>query len=89
MIFFIINMQKMIDFTFNRCKYVIIMQDFKRVFQKLQNYSEKVILLHLNVTKNVFYDKNCIFSEEPTLHRCVGSVGNCGKWVKNEKICLL
>jgi hypothetical protein len=31
----------MIDFTFNRCKYVIIMQDFKRVFQKLQNYSKK------------------------------------------------
>ena len=58
-------MQKWIDFKNNRCKYIIIMQDLKKIFQKSQNYSKKGLLatlLHL-VTKKIFYDKSCVFSK--------------------------
>ena len=56
-------MQKWIDFRNKRCKYIIILQDLKKIFQTSQNYSKKgllVNLLHL-VTKNLFYSKNCFF----------------------------
>jgi hypothetical protein len=58
-------MQKRIDFKNKRCKYIMILQDLKKIFQKLQNYSKKgllVTLLHL-VTKNLFYDKSCVFAK--------------------------
>ena len=74
-------MQKRIDFKNKICKYIMILQDLKKIFQKLRNYSKKgllVTLLHL-VTKNLFYDKSCVFSKESTWHRCVvGETGGNG-----------
>ena len=76
-------MQKRIDFKNKRCKYIMILQDFNKIFKKLQNYSKKgllVTLLHL-VTKNLFYDKSCVFSKGSTWQRCVvwETVGNGSK----------
>ena len=66
-------MQKRSDFKNKRCKYIMILQDLKKIIQKLQNYSKKgllVTLLHL-VTQNLSYDKSCVFPKGSTWHRCV------------------
>ena len=57
-------MEKWIDFQDNRCKYVKILQDLKKIFKDLQNYSQKDLLVTLliDVKKYIFNDKSCVFS---------------------------
>ena len=81
--FYMINMKKWIDFKNNWYKYVRILQVLKKIFQDLQKCSQKghlVTLLQL-VTKNLFYNKSCVFSKESTWHRCV--VGKPEEMVQN------
>ena len=69
--FYIINMQKWIDFKNRRYKYSRILQDLKQNFQDSRKYSQKGLLVTLlfDVIKNLFYDKSCIFSKELTWYR--------------------
>ena len=64
---------KKIDFKNKRCKYIMILQDLKNIFQKSQNYSKKgllVNLLHL-VTKNLFSDKKTLIPTSGSLDSSV------------------
>jgi hypothetical protein len=51
----------------------MILQDLKILFQDLQKYDQKghFVILFSDVTKNLFYDKRCVFSKESTWHRCL------------------
>ena len=48
-----------------------ILWNLKKIFQYLQNYSPKghFVKLFSDVTKNLFYDKRCVFPKELTWHR--------------------
>ena len=61
-------MQQLIDFKKKDVKYSRILQDLKKILQDSQNYSQKglVATLLINVKKNLFYDKNCVFSQGST-----------------------
>ena len=49
----------------------MILQDLKILLQNLQNYSQKGLLVTLliDVKKNLFYHKSCVFSKGSTWHR--------------------
>ena len=51
-------------------KYIRISQDLKKILQDLQNYSQKGLLVTLliDIKKNLFYDKSCVFSKGSTWH---------------------
>ena len=76
-------MQQLIDFKKKDVKYIRMLQDLKKVLQDLQNYSQKGLLatLLINVKKNLFYDKSCVFSQGSTWHRspCAEMEGNGSK----------
>ena len=76
-------MQQLIDFKKKDVKYIRMLQDLKKIFQDLQNYSQKGLLatLLINVKKNLFYDKSCVFSQGSTWHRspCAEMEGNGSK----------
>ena len=76
-------MQQLIDFKEKDVKYIRILQDFKKIPQDLQNYSQKGLLVTLliDIKKNLFYDKSCVFSKGSTWHRspCAESEGNGSK----------
>ncbi len=78
---------KRIDFKNKRNKYIRILQDLKRPVKGLQKYNQKGVLAKslLNVIKNLFYDKSCIFSKELTWYRSPWAEmgGNGRKLVKN------
>ena len=73
-------MQQLIDFKKKDVKYIRMLQDLKKILQDLQNYSQKGLLatLLINVKKNLFYDKSCVFSNGWTWHRspCAEMEGN-------------
>ena len=60
-----------------------ILWNLKKIFQYLQNYSPKghFVKLFSDVTKNLFYDKRCVFSQGSTWHRspCAEMGGNGSK----------
>ena len=64
-------MQQLIDFKKKDVKYIRILQGLKKILQDSQNYSQKGLLVTLliDVKKNIFYDKSCVFSKELTWHR--------------------
>ena len=64
-------MQQLIDFKKKDVKYIRMLQDLKKILQDSQNYSQKGLLatLLINVKKNLFYDKSCVFSKGLTWHR--------------------
>ena len=70
----------MIDFKKEDVRYIKILQDLKKILQDSQNYSQKGLLVTLliDVKKNLFYDKSCVFSKELTWHRspCAEMEGN-------------
>ena len=65
-------MQQLIDFKNKEVNYKRTLQDLKEILQDLQNYSQKGLLVTLliDVKKNLFYDKSCVFSKGSTWHRC-------------------
>ena len=76
-------MQQLIDFKNKEVKYIRILQDLKKILQDLKNCSQKGLLVTLliDVKKNLFYDKSCVFSKESTCHRssCAEMEGNGSK----------
>ena len=76
-------MQQLIDFKKKDVKYIRILQGLKKILQDLQNYSQKGLLVTLliDVKKNLFYDKSCVFSKGSTWHRspCAEMEGNGSK----------
>ena len=76
-------MQQLIDFKKKDVKYINILQDLKKILQDSQNYSQKGLLVTLliDVKKNIFYDKSCVFSQGSTWHRspCAEMEGNGSK----------
>ena len=58
-------MQQLIDFKKKDVKYIRILQGLKKILQDSQNYSQKGLLVTLliDVKKNLFYDKSCVFSK--------------------------
>ena len=76
-------MQQLIDFKKKDVKYIRILQDLKKILQDSQNYSQKGLLVTLliDVKKNLFYDKSCVFSKESIWHRspCAEMEGNVSK----------
>ena len=76
-------MQQLIDFKKKDVKYIRILQDLKKILQDSQSYSQKGLLatLLINVKKNLFYDKSCVFSQGSTWHRvpCAEMEGNGSK----------
>ena len=76
-------MQQLIDFKKKDVKYIRILQDLKKMLQDSQNYGQKGLLVTLliDVKKNLFYDKSCVFSKGSTWHRspCAEMVGNGSK----------
>ena len=66
-----VHIQKWIDVKNKRCKYIRILQELKKIFQKLQNCSQRGLSVTLlsDVTKNLLYNKSCVFSKELTWHR--------------------
>ena len=76
-------MQQLIDFKKEDVKYIKILQYLKKIPQDLQNYSQKGLLVTLliDVKKNLFYDKSCVFSQGSTWHRspCAEMEGNGSK----------
>jgi hypothetical protein len=66
-------MQQLIDFKKKNVKYINILQNLKKILQDSQNYSQKGLLVTLliDVKKNLFYDKSCVFSKGSTWHRSV------------------
>ena len=76
-------MQQLIDFKKKYVKYIRILQDLKKILQDSQNYSQKGLLVTLliDVKKNLFYDKSCVFSKGSTWHRspCAEMEGNGSK----------
>ena len=76
-------MQQLIDFKKKEVKYIRILQDLKKILQDSQNYSQKGLLatLLINVKKNLFYDKSCVFLQGSTWHRspCAEMEGNGSK----------
>ena len=73
-------MQQLIDFKNKEVKYNRILKDLKKILQDSQNYSQKDLLVTLliDVKKNLFYDKSCVFSQGSTWHRspCAEMEGN-------------
>ena len=63
-------MLQLIDFKNKEVKYNRILQDLKKILQDSQNYSQKGLLVTLliDVKKNIFYDKSCVFSKGSTWH---------------------
>ena len=61
----------------------MILQDLTILFQDAQNYGQKghFVILFSDVTKNLFYGKRCVFSQESTC-LYVSSGGNRRKLVK-------
>jgi hypothetical protein len=76
-------MPKLFNFKKKNVKYIRILQDLKKILQDSQNYSQKGLLVTLliDVKKNLFYDKSCIFSKGSTWCRspCVEMEGNGSK----------
>jgi hypothetical protein len=76
-------MQQLIDFKKKDVKFSRLLQDLKKILQDSQNYSQKGLLatLLINVKKNLFYDKSCVFSQGSTWHRspCAEMEGNWSK----------
>ena len=76
-------MQQLIDFKNKEVKYNRSLKDLKKILQDLQNYSQKGLLVTLliDVKKNLFYDKSCVFSKGSTWHRspCAEMEGNWSK----------
>ena len=76
-------MQQLIDFKNKEVKYNRILKDLKKILQDLQNYGQKGLLVTLliDVKKNLFYDKSCVFSKGSTWHRspCAEMEGNGSK----------
>ena len=76
-------MQQLIDFKNKEVNYKRIFQDLKKIIQDLQNYSQKGLLVTLliDIKKNLFYDKSCVFSKGSTWHRspCAEMEGNESK----------
>ena len=56
-------MEKWIDFKNIGVKHSRILQSIKNIYQGLQKYSQKgrFVILFSDVTKNLFYDKSCVF----------------------------
>ena len=54
----------------------MILQDLKILFQDLRKYDQKghFVILFSDVTKNLFYDKRCVFSKESTWRK-VAEIG--------------
>ena len=74
-------MQQLIDFKKKDVKYIRILQDLKKILQDSQNYGQKGLLVTLliDVKKNLFYDKSCVFSKGSTWHRsCLAHFGGNG-----------
>ena len=69
--FCIIHMQKWFDYKNKWTKYIRILQNFKKIIQGLQKYSQKGLLAWLlfDVIKNLFYDKSWLFPKESTWYR--------------------
>ena len=61
----------------------MILQDLKILFQDSRKYGQKghFVILFSDVTKNLFYGKRCVFSQESTC-LYVSSGGNRRKLVK-------
>ena len=76
-------MQQLIDFKNKEVKYNRILKDLKKILQDSRNYSQKGLLVTLliDVKKNLFYDKSCVFSIGSTWHRspCAEMEGNGSK----------
>jgi hypothetical protein len=55
----------------------MILQDLKILFQESRKYDQKghFVIVFSDVTKNLFYDKRCVFSKESTWWRKVAEVG--------------
>mgnify|MGYP007022692492 FL=1 len=64
-------MQKWFDYKNKWTKYIRILQNFKKIIQGLQKYSQKGLLAWLlfDVIKNLFYDKSWLFPKESTWYR--------------------
>lgn len=62
--FLIIHKQKWSNFMKLGIKHSRILWNLKKIFQFSQNYSPKgdLVKLFSDVTKNLFYDKSCVFS---------------------------
>ena len=66
--FCIINMQKWSNFMKESIKYSRILWNLKQILQYSQKHSPKghMVKLFSDVTKNLFYDKSCVFSKNST-----------------------
>ena len=76
-------MQLIIVFNKKRCKYDMLLQDLKILFQESRKYGQKghFEILLSDATKNLFYSKRCVFSKELTWHRShLAEIG--GNWSK-------
>ena len=64
--FCIINIQKGSNFMKVSIKYSRTLWNLNKIFQYSQKYSPKghLVKLFSDVTKNVFYDKSCVFSKK-------------------------
>ena len=65
-----VHIQKWIDIKNKRCKYIRILQELKKIFQKLRNYNQKGLscsdaylhctgsyLMHIDFATQIFNDK--------------------------------
>ena len=77
-------MQKWSNFMKESIKYSRILWNLKQILQYSQKHSPKghMVKLFSDVTKNLFYDKSCVFSKNSTCI-LVSIHGNPRKWVKN------
>ena len=69
--FCVIHMQQIIVFNNKRCKWNMILQNLKTSFQNSGKYDQKGHFeswAHIG-SRNLFYDKSCIFSKELIWHR--------------------
>ena len=76
-------MQKWSNFMKESIKYSRILWNLKQILQYSQKHSPKghMVKLFSDVTKNLFYDKSCVFSKGSTWHRspCAEMEGNGSK----------
>ena len=65
-------MQKWINFMKVNIKYSRTLWNLKKIFQYSQKYNPKghLVMLFSDVTKNSFYDENCLLQNKKKWHRC-------------------